>query len=159
MKSSYSVNSAVPSGSVKLLGIVAAILITGMTHSAAAREPIEVPVRLSSPVSHSDWMLAKNPPKWGVEGVRQILDRARECGWSRVYWRCFDGGKACYPSKVMQPFAKWDDDNYHVGKDSAWVLPIANKYDFGSFDALKEAISYGHTIGVSGSIKKPTLIA
>ena len=48
------------------------------------------PIRLSSPVTHSDWILATEPaPAWGPEGVRQILDRARECGWERVYWRCF----------------------------------------------------------------------
>jgi len=62
-------------------------------------------VRLSSPVTHSDWILANNPPPaWGEAGVKQILDRAKECGWTRVYWRCFDSGKSMYASKLLEPF-------------------------------------------------------
>ena len=105
-------------------------------------------VRLASPVTHSDWMIRKPAPSWGAEGVRQILDRCRACGWRRVYWRCFDGGRACYPSRLMQPMTGFDDDNYHRGKSSAWVVDALKSYDWGSFDALKEAISYGHRIGL-----------
>lgn len=106
------------------------------------------PVSLASPVTHSDWMVRNPSPKWGPQGVREILDRCRQCGWKRVYWRCFDGGRACYPSRLMEPLHGFDEDNYHRGRDSAWVLDKLKPYDWGSFDALKEAIAYGHQIGL-----------
>ena len=106
------------------------------------------PVQLASPVTHSDWMVRAPAPRWGPQGVRQILDRCKQCGWTRVYWRCFDGGRACYPSRLMEPFHNFDEDNYHRGRDSASVLEKLKPCDFGSFDALKEAIAYGHQLGI-----------
>jgi len=105
-------------------------------------------VILASPITHSDWMVHDPSPKWGPEGVRQILDRCKQCGWKRVYWRCFDGGRACYLSRLMDPLHGFDEDNYHRGKGSAWVIEKLAPYDWGSFDAFKEAISYGHSIGL-----------
>ena len=103
---------------------------------------------LASPVTHSDWMLRDPGPAWGIEGVRQIIDRARECGWRRIYWRCFDGGRPLYPSKIEPPLHGYDEDNYHAKKSSSWVLDKINQYDWGSFDSFAEAIRYGHEQGL-----------
>jgi uncharacterized lipoprotein YddW (UPF0748 family) len=48
----------------------------------------------------------------------------------------------------MEPLHGFDDDNYHRGRDSAWVLDKLKLYDWGSFDAFKEAIAYGHRVGL-----------
>ncbi len=115
----------------------------GLAEELAAKKVI-----VSSPITHSDWMVRNPSPKWGPEGVHQILDRAKQCGWKRVYWRCFDGGRACYLSKLMDPLHGMDEDNYHRGKDSAWVIEKLKPYDWGSYDFLKEAIEYGHKLGL-----------
>lgn len=116
--------------------------------SASGEEAPSRKVTLSSPITHSDWMLHNPAPIWGPQGVRQILDRCKACGLKRVYWRCFDGGRACYASRLMDPLHGFDDDNYHRGRDSAWVLDKLKLYDWGSFDAFKVAITYGHQIGL-----------
>jgi len=48
----------------------------------------------------------------------------------------------------MEPLHGFDEDNYHRGKDSAWVIEKLKPYDWGRFDAFKEAIEYGHKIGL-----------
>lgn len=117
--------------------------------AALAKEPMNPPmILLASPVTHSDWMLKDPAPAWGPEGVREILDRCKSCGWDRVYWRCFDGGKALYPSKIMDPAHGYDEENYHRDHGSTWVLDKLKDLDWGSFDALKEAVTYGHQIGI-----------
>ncbi|MBN1345660.1 MAG: family 10 glycosylhydrolase [Phycisphaerae bacterium] len=128
-----------------LLGIV---LVPALLAPVRAEAPAAKKVVLASPITHSDWMLRNPAPKWGPEGIRQILDRAKECGWSRVYWRCFDGGRACYLSKLMEPLHGFDEDNYHRGKGSEALVKTLDAYDWGSFDAFKEAITYGHKIGL-----------
>lgn len=105
-------------------------------------------IRLSSPVTHSDWMLRNPGPAWGPEGVHQILDRAKQCGWSRVYWRCFDGGRALYMSKLMDPYSGYDEDNYHKTHGSTWVLDKLAPCDYTKFDPFAEAVRYGREIGV-----------
>src|SRR5262245_736436 len=67
------------------------------------------PPPLSAPLTHSDWML-KAGMKWGPEGVHRTLDVCKACGWSRVHWRVLDGGRATYPSKVVRPSFKVDQD-------------------------------------------------
>ena len=123
---------------------VAAVAVQGQALPGAG----SAPVRLASPVTHSDWMLRDPAPAWGPEGVRQILDRCRECGWTRVYWRCFDGGRALYPSRLLQPAHGYDEENYHRDHGSEWVLAKLAPYDWGTYDALAEAVRYGHEIGI-----------
>jgi uncharacterized lipoprotein YddW (UPF0748 family) len=125
-----------------------AVLAALTTGPARADPPAGKKVIVSSPITHSDWMVRNPSPRWGPEGVREILDRCKQCGWKRVYWRCFDGGRACYLSKLMDPLHGMDEDNYHRGKGSAWVIEKLKPYDWGSFDAFKEAIEYGHKIGL-----------
>src|SRR6185369_4873209 len=66
---------------------------------------------LSAPLTHSDWML-KQGIAWGSEGVRHMLDACKACGWSRVYWRALDGGRALFKSKLLRAQGKWDEDNF-----------------------------------------------
>jgi uncharacterized lipoprotein YddW (UPF0748 family) len=100
-------------------------------------------------VTHSDWILANDPaPAWGAEGVRQILDRAKECGWTRVYWRCFDSGKACYASKLLEPFDQGEPVNYWSDHGYTALIEKMAKVNYGSFDTFAEAMRYGHEIGL-----------
>ena len=103
---------------------------------------------LSSPVTHSDWMLFEPDTAWGTEGVHQILDRAKQSGWDRVYWRCLDGGRALYPSNILEPLHYLDEENYLDDNGYTALREDLEQYDWGSFDAFAEAIDYGRQIGV-----------
>jgi len=130
----------------------AATLITmALTACVALAQPTQggTRVRLSSPVTHSDWILANEPaPAWGPEGVKQILDRAKACGWQRVYWRCFDSGKACYKSALLEPFDQGEPVNYWTDHGYTALTEKMAKYDYGSFDTFAAALEYGHSIGL-----------
>jgi len=120
---------------------------------------------LSAPLTHSDWMLRPGSV-WGAEGVHKMLDACKACGWSRIYWRTLDGGRANFPSKVVRPAHEWDHDNFwnpqteedwatfrrfypHISDEDRKAL-IAKfvHYNYGEFDSLGEAIRYGHEIGL-----------
>jgi hypothetical protein len=120
---------------------------------------------LSAPLTHSDWMI-KPHIKWGPDGVRHMLDACKACGWSHVHWRAFDGGRADYPSKIARPFNDWDEDNFFepktdegrqtAAKYTAGMTPQRKQeildrlklVDYSKFDALAEAVRYGHSIGL-----------
>ena len=120
---------------------------------------------LSAPLTHSDWIL-KAGMIWGDEGVRHMLDVCKASGWSRIYWRALDGGRALYQSKLAQPEAKWDEDNFWSPKTAegrkmlegftpslSWAqrAEVAKKmdvYDYPHFDSLRSAVEYGHKIGL-----------
>jgi hypothetical protein len=122
---------------------------------------------LSAPLTHSDWMLKPNGPAWGADGVRHMLDACKECGWSHVYWRVFDAGRANYKSKLLRAGGKAEVDNYFDPQNDA-DLAIRQKFspnvtpqraaeilrnlealDYSQFDSLAAAIEYGHNIGLS----------
>jgi len=120
---------------------------------------------LSAPLTHSDWMLKPNI-SWGPDGVRHMLDACKECGWSRIYWRALDGGRALYRSKLLTPMGKWDEDSFwnpQTPEDAALQRrftaglsddrrkELLKKFDelrYSEFDPLAEAVPYGHEIGV-----------
>jgi len=119
---------------------------------------------LSSPVTHSDWMLREGVA-WGPDGVHHMLDACKASGWSRVYWRCLDGGRSLHHSKLMDPQGKWDENNFWhptTPEDEAFtslytsmsaegraaLLAKLERYDYATFDTLAEAIRYGHQIGI-----------
>ena len=109
---------------------------------------------LSTPVSHVDWM-AGHSERIGhrEKGVKYILDRCKQIGWRRIYWRCFEAGRAQYASKLMEE--KWvgrNEDNYQ-----RWANPDGESEEsyrervfvpYKGFDSLREAIDYGHKIGL-----------
>jgi hypothetical protein len=120
---------------------------------------------LSAPLTHSDWML-KPGITWGTAGVRHMLDRCKECGWSKIYWRVLDGGRALYKSQLLRPMGQWDEDSYWNPQsdadkalvrrfmpnlDAAGRAAMLKKFDaldYSQFDPLAEAIRYGHEIGL-----------
>ncbi|UCH35102.1 MAG: family 10 glycosylhydrolase [Armatimonadota bacterium] len=119
---------------------------------------------LSAPLTHSDWMLREGVA-WGPQGVRHMLDACKACGWSRVYWRCLDGGRSLYRSTLMDAQGKWEDNNFWhptTPEDEAFtqrytqmtpdaraaLLARIERYDYGAFDTLAEAVRYGHEIGL-----------
>lgn len=121
---------------------------------------------LGAPLTHSDWML-KPGIEWGPEGVRHVLDACKACGWSRIYWRALDGGRALYHSRLLRPGGKWDEDSFWSPAHEQ-DRPIAAKFsgnlseekreallakfatlDYAHFDPLAEAVRYGRKIGIS----------
>ncbi len=121
---------------------------------------------LSAPLTHSDWMLKPNGPVWGPEGVQHMLDACKACGWSHVYWRVFDAGRATYHSKLLKPGSTADEDNYFNPQNdadralfqrfspgvsperAAEILRKLAECDYSTFDSLAAAIEYGHKIGL-----------
>ncbi|MEO6035564.1 MAG: family 10 glycosylhydrolase [Verrucomicrobiota bacterium] len=120
---------------------------------------------LSAPLTHSDWML-KPGVAWGADGIRHMLDACKAAGWSKIYWRTFDGGRSLYKSKLLRAQGKWDDDSFwHPKSDEDKALlqrftpgmtpekraELINKFeslDYEHFDSLASAIDYGHKIGL-----------
>lgn len=121
---------------------------------------------LGAPLTHSDWML-KPGIEWGPAGVRHMLDTCRACGWTQVHWRTLDGGRSMYPSKLLRAGDKWDDDSFWSPKDPRdralaekiignvpqqkreEILAKMARLDYSQFDALGEAVRYGHQIGLA----------
>jgi uncharacterized lipoprotein YddW (UPF0748 family) len=104
---------------------------------------------LSSPVTHIDWLSKYHKQiGHGAKSVRCILDRCKALGLTRLYWRCFDGGLALYDSKLMYSESKGPDADDH----SAFIAPGKKTPDvfagYKNFDSLKEAVQYGHKIGL-----------
>jgi glycosyl hydrolase family 10 len=118
-------------------------------------------LRLSAPLTHSDWVL-KDGVAWGDEGVRHMLDACKACGWSRIYWRALDSGRALYRSKLRDPMGLPEEDNYFHPvrpEDEKWsqgtpperraeILRKMSRYDYAHFDSLASAVRYGHQIGL-----------
>jgi uncharacterized lipoprotein YddW (UPF0748 family) len=121
------------------------------------------PLVLGVPLTHSDWMLRPNVA-WGPEGIHYMLDQCKASGWTRVYWRAFDGGRALYNSAYTEWMGPWDTDNYWDPQDpkdmphAYWtqgpkeerdkIVEELFKLDYEGFDTLAEAVSYGHSIGI-----------
>lgn len=123
---------------------------------------------LSSPLTHSDWMMHGQVP-WGVEGVRHMLDACRDSGWTRVYWRLFDGGKSFHSSRLFDTAEDFETDNIitpalpdeeelaarlFAGSSlatraarEAWMARC-QRCDYEEFDVVNEAVRYGHEIGL-----------
>jgi hypothetical protein len=135
------------------------------TLHARADEPAGGKLILSAPLTHSDWMLKKGIA-WGEAGVRHMLDQCKACGWSRIYWRTLDGGRALYKSQLVRPENHWDEDSFWnpqspqdkalAAKFTASVTPQRRKeilakfdeLDYSKFDSLAAAVDYGHKIGL-----------
>jgi hypothetical protein len=141
-------------------------VLSAESKGAFAKEDVAARLILSAPLTHSDWML-KPGMKWGVEGVHHMLDACKACGWSHVHWRTFDGGFATYPSKLARPSFKVDPEssiwNPKTDAEKALykkffgnvseerrlqILNDQQRYDYGSYDTLAEAVRYGHKIGL-----------
>ena len=155
---------------VRQAGVVLCLMAAGAVSFAGADEAAPAQAKpgafiLSAPLTHSDWMLREGLA-WGPEGVRHMLDACKACGWSRVYWRALDGGRSLYKSALMNPQGKWDADNFWNPADPedrklmesytsgmtpesrAALLARVERYDYGTFDTLAEAVRYGHEIGL-----------
>ena len=120
---------------------------------------------LGVPLTQSDWMLKPGIP-WGPAGVHHMLDTCKACGWSNIYWRALDGGRALYRSKLLAPGGRWDADSYWSPQSDAdralfarfsgnmsdqkrqEILAKFAVLDYAHFDPLAEAVRYGHQIGL-----------
>lgn len=111
---------------------------------------VKTKIILSTAVTHSDWLWhSRKRIGHGKKSVRYILDRCKAAGLRRLYWRCFDGGLAFYASRLMdEELTGFDADNYHAW-DSPGKATVSFLKDYPEgFDSLKEAVIYGHRIGV-----------
>jgi uncharacterized lipoprotein YddW (UPF0748 family) len=104
---------------------------------------------LSTAVTHSDWIHGhRDRIGHRRQSVTYILDRCKGVGIQRVYWRCLDGGRAMYASQLMdEEWVGYEPDNYH-----AWKSPGSDvgyyREEYQGFDSLREAVDYGHQIGL-----------
>ena len=108
---------------------------------------------LSAPLTHSDWMLKDNPPAWGDEGVRHMLAQCKAFGFTRVYWRAFDAGKALYASRLLEPMiAAAHEEPWHGSPGyieyPEGLLERFEELDYTSFDSLEAAVRIGHELGL-----------
>lgn len=109
---------------------------------------------LSAPLTHSDWYLKTNGPTWDEAGIRTMLLRCREFGFSRIYWRVFDAGKATYASRLVEPFRHDDHEEIWQYSPGFIDLPPAEtmrrfeQIDYTGFDTLEAAIRIGHELGL-----------
>ncbi|HZL36304.1 MAG TPA: family 10 glycosylhydrolase [Tepidisphaeraceae bacterium] len=136
-----------------------------LARAKSARADEGEKIILTAPLTHSDWML-KAGMAWGEAGVRHMLDACKACGWSRIYWRVLDGGRAMYKSRLVKAEGKWDEDSFWrpkseqdrrlmekitAGMTAARREEILGKFeslDYQHFDPLASAIRYGHQIGL-----------
>jgi uncharacterized lipoprotein YddW (UPF0748 family) len=145
----------------------AALCAVGVTPAiyAQTQGAAEQKFILSAPLTHSDWILKPNIP-WGFDGVKHMLDVCKSFGFSRIYWRALDGGRAMYNSKIVPPAEHWDADSFwspQTAGDRALmegftkqmspaerkaILDKVNLLKYEDFDSLEAAIDYGHSIGV-----------
>lgn len=104
---------------------------------------------LSAPVTHPDWLHhSRHRIGHGRQSVRHILDRCKGAGIQRLYWRCFDGGRALYASQLMdEEWVGYDADNYHAWRSPGQDLDSYLR-QYQGFDSLEEAVEYGHEIGL-----------
>ncbi len=145
--------------SIAAAGAVAGLPCRMLAAKPAARLP------LSAPLTHSDWML-KPGIAAGLDGVKHMLDACKACGWSHVYWRVFDAGRATYRSKLLVANCKADGDSYFNAQSetdrqlfqrfspnvaparAAEIVQQLAALDYAAFDSLAAAIDYGHSIGL-----------
>ncbi|HEO72011.1 MAG TPA: hypothetical protein ENN80_12165, partial [Candidatus Hydrogenedentes bacterium] len=144
-----------------------ALLLVGVVIADVYGEssgPSELRCTLSAPLTHSDWMLREGVV-WGPPGVKHMLDACKAMGMSQVHWRALDGGRSLYKSALMDPQGRWDEDNFwnpqrpedlaelskYTSMDAQGrksLLEKLERYDYGTFDTLAEAVRYGHEIGL-----------
>lgn len=121
------------------------------------------PIVLSVPLTHSDWMGRIDMPL-DESSVRYMLDQCKASGWSKVYWRLFNGGHTVYHSELADPAGPWDKDNYWDPQNPDdlkyvyWkddpkinrqkILAGISRWNYAALDTLAEAVSYGHSIGL-----------
>ncbi len=125
---------------------------------------------LSSPLTHSDWIAEHLHENITMDaaGVKYMLDNCKAAGWSRIYWRTRDGGRAVYKSALQDPEGKRDPDSFltpqapedielvnkfrasmgRTAEDEAESLKRLEACDYTNFDSLAEAVKYGHEIGL-----------
>lgn len=107
----------------------------------------------TAPLTHSDWFLHEDGPQWGEEGVRYMLGRCRDFGFTRILWRVYDAGKATYASKLVEPF-KWDEREIYP--DEPWegepfphyTMERMGNINYNTFDSLEAAVRIGHEMGM-----------
>ncbi len=154
---------------MKPVMITLILLSIGILATAASCAPYPVAKKpvvphdkiiIVSPLTHIDWM-AKPGIEWGPPGVKHMLDRCKEAGIYRVFWRVFDSGKTYYKSSYRDPMGEPEKYNYFnpeteaeraltglSREQGAQILKDLEKRDYANFDTLTEAIRYGHEIGL-----------
>jgi hypothetical protein len=99
-------------------------------------------------------MLKKDGPEWGPAGVRHMLTRCKEFGFTKIFWRCYDGGRSTYIGKLIEPY-KWDEHEEiyqhspgYIPAPEGETLKRCQELDYYGFDTLKAAVDIGHELGL-----------
>ena len=111
---------------------------------------------ISSPLTFSDWMLKEKVNlEWGEEGVREVLEKCKRFGFSRIYWRVFDAGRATYKSSLMEPNSCVNNVgliNHFSYKYGDYLPPEMYRrlslIGSREFDELEAAVRIGHELGL-----------
>lgn len=109
---------------------------------------------LSTPVTHTDWILHEEGPRCDRSGVEYMLRRCAAFGIRRVYWRALDGRFANYPSRLVEPgnYARVaDSDQYGAGLFAPPPNGFPDRYlsiDHQQFDSIEAAIEIGRRLGI-----------
>ena len=102
----------------------------------------EIGMKTSGVVTHSDWghMAVVDPVQfmdmesfWGTNGVEYIIDRCKNAGMTRVYWRIFDGSHVTHKTE-------FDNDGDSVPDvfitNGFYHMPIAVTRDLPHFSLI-----------------------
>ncbi|MBO9607288.1 MAG: family 10 glycosylhydrolase [Paenibacillaceae bacterium] len=114
----------------------------------------EQPLIFSSPLTFSDWLIRDRTLENGPDGVRQVLTRCKEFGFTAIYWRVFNAGRATYASKLVEPFRMSDlalNNHFSLGYFDWPALEQqerTNGISFEHFDSLEAAVRIGHELGL-----------
>lgn len=116
--------------------------------------PLSIAPILSTPVTHTDWVFHRDGPACDNEGIHYMLNRCRDFGFRRVYWRAFDGMWANYPSSLLEPSEFSDVENLEQYREGLFAPPsygFPDRYrqiDHRTFDSIAVAMDAGRRLGL-----------
>jgi hypothetical protein len=83
-----------------------------------------------------------------------MLTRCKEFGFTKIFWRCYDGGRSTYIGKLIEPY-KWDEHEEiyqhspgYIPAPEGETLKRCQELDYYGFDTLKAAVDIGHELGL-----------
>lgn len=104
-------------------------------------------MNISTISTYTDW--ATRTGAAGLLGIERIFDWLKVAKIQTVYWRAFNGGNACYPSRVASIQLGANLPHVKIGDGGG---PLSYKhfkhFDFREFDPLAEAVRIGHERGI-----------
>jgi len=88
---------------------------------------------------------------WGKPGLYSILDQMKVAGITEVYIRAFNGGLACYPSKVAQVQDRYGYDEWkkmQLYPQPTMSVEYLRVMDFHEYDPILDAVKAAEEFGI-----------